>query len=138
MLIDDIRKANMEAMKAHDAATRSSLSQIVSRYVELKTNGSGKEVTDADVVKLIQKYDKELDEERASYLQANRPESVKEIDAQKAALVKFLPKLLSEDEIRKIYAGLADKSMPSVMKYFKANFDGKVDMSLVSKIARGL
>jgi uncharacterized protein YqeY len=138
MLIDDIRKANVEAMKAHDAAARSSLSQIISRYTELKTNGSGKEVTDADVVKVIVKYDKELDEERASYVQANRPDSVKEIDAQKAVLVKFLPKLMSEDEVRKIYATLADKSMPSVMKYFKANYDGKVDMSLVSKIARGL
>jgi uncharacterized protein len=138
MLIDDIRKANVEAMKAHDAAARSSLSQIISRYIELKTNGSGKEVTDADVIKIIVKYDKELDEERASYVQANRPESVKEIDDQKAVLVKFLPKLMGEDEVRKIYAGLADKSMPAVMKYFKANYDGKVDMSLVSKIARGL
>ena len=44
--------------------------------------------------------------------------------------------MLSEDEIRKIIASLEDKSMPSVMKHFKINYDGKVDMALVSKIAR--
>ena len=31
---------------------------------------------------------------------------------------------------------MEDKSIPSVMKHFKANYAGKVDMSLVNKIAR--
>ena len=44
---------------------------------------------------------------------------------------------LSEDEIKDIIASMEDKSMPSVMKHFKANYAGKVDMSLVNKIARG-
>jgi uncharacterized protein YqeY len=33
---------------------------------------------------------------------------------------------------------LDDKSLPSVMKYFKINFAGQVDMGLVSSIARSL
>lgn len=138
MLIDDLKKANIEAMKSHDAAARVSLSAVISRYIELKTDGSGKEVTDLDVLHLIQKVDKELDEEKASYLQAGRAEQAAEIDLQKAALVRFIPKQLAEDEIRKIISTLPDKSIPSVMKHFKTNYDGRVDMSLVSKIARGL
>ena len=138
MLIDEIKKANMAAMKAHDADTRAALSIVISKYTELKTNGSGKEVTDADVLHLIQKVDRELDEEKASFAQAGRAEQAKELDLQKAALAKFLPKMLSEADIRKIIATLPDKSMPVVMKHFKANYDGQVDMSLVSKIARGL
>ena len=45
--------------------------------------------------------------------------------------------MMSEDEIRNIIANLEDKSMPSIMRHFKANFAGKVDMQLVNKIARG-
>ena len=45
--------------------------------------------------------------------------------------------ILSEQEIRDIIDSLEDKSMASVMKHFKMNYDGKADMSLVSKVARG-
>ena len=43
----------------------------------------------------------------------------------------------SEEEIKNIIAGLEDKSLPSIMKHFKANYTGKVDMSLVNRLARG-
>jgi uncharacterized protein len=138
MLIDDIKKANIQAMKDHDQNKRSAYCQIISRYLELKTNGSGKEVTDADVLSIIGKLDKELDEEKEGYIKARRSASAAEIDLQKAALVPFIPKQMSEDEIKKVIATLPDKTLPSIMKYFKLNYAGKVDMGLVSKIARGL
>jgi uncharacterized protein len=138
MLIDEVKKANIEAMKAHDADTRAALSIVISKYTELKTNGSGKEVTDADVLNIIKKVDKELDEEKASFEQAGRQETVASLDKQKAALARYIPKQMSEEEIRKVYATLPDKSMPAVMKFFKEKYNGLVDMSLVSKIAKGL
>ena len=58
-------------------------------------------------------------------------------ELQKALIEQYLPKLMSEDDIRKIISSLEDKSMPSVMKHFKMNYDGQVDMSVVSRIARG-
>ena len=137
MLIDDIKKANLEAMKAHDANKRSAYSILIARYTELKTSGSGNEVTDADVIKLIQKLGKELDEEKDTYLKAGRAEQAQDIDAQKAALTPFLPKQMGEEKIKNIIASLDDKSLPNVMKHFKANYAGQVDMGLVSKIARG-
>ena len=45
---------------------------------------------------------------------------------------------IAREEIIEEINKLDDKSMPSVMKHFKANFAGKVDMSLVSQIVRGL
>jgi uncharacterized protein YqeY len=137
MLIDQIKKANLEAMKAHDANKRASLSIVISRYQELATNGTGKKVEDADVLHIIQKVSKELDEEKEGYVKASRSEQAAAIDLQKEAIEAFLPKMLSEEEIRKIIASLPDKAMPAVMKYFKANYDGQADMGLVSKIARG-
>ncbi len=137
MIIDDIKKANIEAMKAHDAERRSVYSILISRYTELKTSAAGKEVTDAEMIHMIQKLDKELDEEKEGYLKAGRNEQAAAIDAQKHALVPFVPKQMSEEEIRKIIGTLPDKTLPSVMKHFKTNYAGKVDMGLVSKIARG-
>ncbi len=137
MIIDEIKKANIEAMKAHDADSRSAFSILISRYMELKTSGANKEVSDADMVRIIQKLDKELDEEKSSYLKAGRNEAIAALEAQKKALARFLPKQLEEDEIKAIIATLEDKSLPCVMKHFKSNYAGKVDMGLVSKIARG-
>jgi uncharacterized protein YqeY len=138
MLIDDIKKANIEAMKAHDQEARTSLSMVIARYQEQLTNGSGNKVTDADVLKIIAKFLKELDEEGEGYAKAGRAEQAAAIEKQKAVLKPFLPVFLSEEEIRKIVATLPDKTMPGIMKYFKLNYDGKVDMSLVNKVARGL
>lgn len=139
MLIDELQKANMEALKAHDQVARAVYSVIISKYkataIELKA--SGKEATDADMVKIITKSIKELDEEKEGYEKAGRSEQVQSIETQKALIEKYLPKLMSEEEIKKVIDSLEDKSMPSVMKHFKMNYDGKVDMSLVSRIARG-
>jgi uncharacterized protein YqeY len=135
MLIDEIKKANMEALKNHDAAARSALSIAISRYAELSAKGGAKP-TDADLVGILKKLDKELDEEKEGYLKAGRPDSAKEIDAQKAAIAKYIPAQLSEAKIREIIASLPDKSLPAVMKHFKTNYAGQVDMGLVARIAR--
>ena len=139
MLVDELSRANIEALKARDQVARAIYSVLIAKYkafaIELKAQG--KEATDADLVKIITKTIKELDEEKESYEKAGRSEEVKNILTQKSLIEKYLPKLMSEEEIKKVIASLEDKSMPSVMKHFKMNYDGKVDMSLVSKIARG-
>ena len=138
MLINELEKDNITALKNKDKTTRAVLSVVINKYrvnaIELKAQG--KEAGDAELVKIINKVVKELDEEKAGYEKLGRKEQVEDIERQKAVISKYLPKLMSEDEIRAVIASLEDKSMPSVMKHFKANYDGKVDMSLVSKIAR--
>ena len=136
MLIDEIKKANMQAMKEHNADKRAAYSMVVSRYQGLLTSGKGNEIKDEDVVAILMKFSKELEEEAEGYQKAGREEAYRSTLAQKEAVALFLPKLLSEGEIREIIASLEDKSLPSVMKHFKANYAGKVDMSLVSKLAR--
>lgn len=140
MLIDELQKANIAAMKAHDTNGRAVLSVVISAYKAASIDGraAGKEVDDTDLVRIIQKTIKELDDERVCNAQAGRSERVEEIDYQKNLISKFLPQMLSEEEIRAEINKLEDKSIPSVMKHFKANFNGKADMGLVNKIARSL
>jgi len=44
--------------------------------------------------------------------------------------------MMSEEEVRKVIEGLEDKSIKNVMQTFKSQYAGKVDMGLVSKVAR--
>lgn len=140
MLIDELKKANIEAMKAKDSDSRAVLSIVLTRYklLEVELRSKGKEIGDSDCLAIIQKVLKELSDEREGYLKVNNLERAASIDRQEAVLKKYLPAQLSEEEIRAEIAKLEDKSMPSIMKHFKTNFAGKVDMSLVSSIARNL
>lgn len=138
MLIDEIKKANVEAMKARDNTAKGIYSIIMNKYMllSIEKKQKGEEATDVDLITIISKTLKELTEEKESYLKVNNLEKVNAIAHQEELISKYLPKMLTEEEIRKEISTLDDKSLPNVMKHFKTNFQGKVDMSLVSKIAR--
>ena len=139
MLVDEIKKANIQAMKDKDTDARSVYSVVINKYVNLEIDlmSKGQKATDADMVSIIQKVTKELEEELAGWVKANRVEKVAAVDYQKKLIAKYLPKQLEEAEIKAIIASLPDQSIPAVMKHFKANYNGQVDMAVVSKIARG-
>lgn len=138
MLIDEIKKANVEAMKARDNTAKGIYSIIMNKYMllSIEKKQKGEEATDVDLITIISKTLKELTEEKESYLKVNNLEKANAITHQEELISKYLPKMLTEDEIRKEISTLDDKSLPNVMKHFKTNFQGKVDMGLVSKIAR--
>lgn len=140
MLIDELKKANIEAMKAKDSDARASLSIVLTRFKlqEVEARSQNKEIGDNECLSIIQKVLKELGDEKAGYLKVNNMERAESISRQEETLKKYLPAQLSEEEIKIEIAKLDDKSMPSIMKHFKTNFAGKVDMSLVSSIARNI
>ena len=125
MLIDEIKKANMQALKDKDKATRAALSTVINKYMLLnvENKAKGKETTDADVISILQKSVKELEEEKNMFVKAARQDKIDEMNIQINAVKKYLPEMMSEDEIRKIISGLEDKSVKSVMAYFKENIN---------------
>lgn len=139
MLIDEIKKANIQAMKDKDADARSVYSVVINKYVNLEIDlmSKGQKPTDADMISVIQKVTKELEEELAGWVKANRVDKIAAVDYQEKLISKYLPKQLTEDEIKTIINSLEDKSIPNVMKHFKTNYAGQVDMGLVNKIAKG-
>ncbi|MBQ6920710.1 MAG: GatB/YqeY domain-containing protein [Bacilli bacterium] len=140
MLIDKIKAANIQAMKDRDQTSRAVLSIVLTKYklqeVELKSQG--KEIGDKELLSIIQKVLKELEDEKAGYLKVNNLERADSVSKQMEVISSYLPKQLSEEEIRKIINSLEDKSVPSVMKHFKMNYAGQVDMSLVNSVLRSL
>lgn len=137
MTLEQFKKEKIEAMKQKDKDKVSALNVIITKVMALtiEKRAEGLEVTEADIDTLLQKAEKELTEEREGFIKAGREENVNSLTAQIEVIKKYLPKLLSEDEIRAIIDSLEDKSMPSIMKHFKQNYQGKVDMRLVNGIA---
>ena len=140
MLIDEIKAANIAAMKARDNVSRGVLSVIITKYKlqEVELRSKGQEIGDKELIAIIQKTLKELADEKEGYQKVNNQERVDDIAKQESVLQGYLPKQLSEQEIRDIINSLDDKSVPNVMKHFKTNYAGQVDMSLVNSILRSL
>ena len=140
MLIDEIKKAKVDAMKRRDEAAKGILSLLSDRFLNqsIEAKVQGKTLGDVEMVAILIKVGKELEDEKAVYASNGALDRVANIEAQLAVVQNFLPKLLSEEEVRAEISKLPDQSLPSIMKHFKANFSGKVDMGLVNKVAKSL
>lgn len=140
MLLEDIKKTQMYAMKDHDKIKEEILKIVVAKamLVKIDKREKNEELTDDDVIKVIGKIIKELEEEISDFTKANRSEIVEKLNLQKDILNEYMPKKLTIEEIKAEIDKLEDKSMPSIMKHFKVNFVGKVDMKIVSDIAKEL
>lgn len=139
MIIDEMKKDNMLAMKERNQMVRDILSVVMNKVmlmnIELKS--AGKEITDADIIQIIQKTMKDLTEDSENYRRANNEAEAVNVLAQRDYLAKYLPQMMSEVEIRAIIDSMEDKSIGNIMRTFKTQYAGKVDMALVNKIARG-
>ena len=94
----------------------------------LKTNEQGiLEIGGVDVKSL---------KEKESYEKAGRLNALESFDNQINLVESYLPKQLNEDEIKNIISNLDNKDIPNIMKYFKTNYNGEVDMKLVNQLAR--
>ncbi len=134
-----MKRDNMLAMKERNQMVRDILSIVMNKVmllkIELKTQG--KEIVDADVIQIIQKTMKDLTEDSENYRRAKNEIEAVNVLKQRDYIAKYLPQMMSEDEIKKIIDNLEDKSIGNIMRTFKTQYAGKVDMGLVNKIARG-
>ncbi len=140
MLYQQLKDANILALKQHDTVARSVLSVVLNKVklAEIEKRTQNQQLTDADVVAILQKSVKELTEEKQAFEHAGRAENVAVLAQQIQFVQGFLPQMMSQEEIRNIILSLDDKSIPSVMKHFKANYAGKCDMRDVQAVIKSL
>lgn len=140
MIYQQLKDANIAALKNHDVNARSVLSVLLNKIklADIEKRTQNAPLTDADVVAVLQKTLKELAEEKEAFQKANRAENVRVLEEQIAFLSAYLPKMMTAEEIKAEILTLDDKSVPSVMKHFKANFAGKCDMREVQAVLKSL
>lgn len=140
----EIKQDMKEAMKAKDkdkvTALRLLLSSLENEKVEQKLEVV-ENLKDEDVVTITLRAVKKLDQERESLVTANR--STELVDIQKAIYMKYLPKQLTEDELRVIVQetidqlGVTDvKQQGKVIGVLSKKLNGTVPMAQVSAMVR--
>ena len=132
-LEQQIQEAIKEAMKAKDAVALSANRAIKGEILLFKTaEGGAKEVTDGDILKMIQKLVKQRKEAAEQFVAGNRQDLADNELAEAAALEKYLPKQLSPDEVKaKIQEIIAQVGASSIRDM------GKV-MGVANKALAGL
>jgi len=139
MIEEQIKKANIEAMKNKDTIARGFFSVLMNKVLleKIAKGDRNQMLPDAEMSNILQKTIKELNDEKANYEKVGNVEEVSRISKQIEIASSYLPKMLSKDEIKAIVDSLDDKSIPAVMKHFKANYNGQVDMRLVQEVLKG-
>lgn len=95
-----IQRDIMEAMKAKDTVRLNAVRSIKSGILLAKTaEGGNHELTDADIIKIIQKLAKQRKEAAEQYVAAGRKELADNELAEAEVLNTYLPKMLSEAEV---------------------------------------
>lgn len=138
MTIDEFKKIKITAMKEKDKDAVDIYNIIISKLmlVNIEKKAQNAEMTEADCANVLKKVEKELIEERDGFVKAGRAETVASLDRQLEIVRKYLPKMLSEEEIKNIIMTLDDKQIGSVMRYFKTNYNGQVDMKLIGEVLK--
>ena len=142
MIRDDIKTAQIAAMKAGDKEARNAISliqaAIKNRDIEART-GKAPDSDDALVVEVLQKMKKQRLESIAMYEQGGRQELADREKAEVAVIDRFLPAQMDEAQtaaaIEAIKAELGAsgmKDMGRVMAELKARHGQELDMSKAS------
>lgn len=119
------------AMKAQDKLRTSVLRMMLADIKIADT--SGKPRDQIDYVEVVRGYYKKLKKTREEYEKLQLPEKVKELDGEIAIVEEYLPKQLSDDEIKKIVKEVIEtnkftaKEMGTAMKLIMSKYGSSVD-----------
>ena len=134
-----------EAMKAKDKVTLEALRAIKTAILNEKTAAGAKEMTEADELKLLTKLRKQRVESATIFREQNRLDLAEPEEAQIEVIERYLPAMMSEDEIRtkvaEIIAATGASSMADmgkVMGQATGAMAGRADGKVISGIVREL
>jgi uncharacterized protein YqeY len=142
MLRDDINSALKEAMKAGDSRRVSTLRLVNAalKNADIEARGQGKgPLGDDDMLGLLQKMIKQRHESVELYDKGGRAELAQQEREEIAIISAYLPKQMSEDEVK---AAISDaikdtgaagmKDMGKVIAALKGKFAGRMDFAKAS------
>jgi uncharacterized protein YqeY len=147
MLRDDINNSLKVAMKAKDERRISTLRLVNSalKNADIEARGQGKgPLSDDELLGLLQKMVKQRHESIELYEKGGRPELAQQERDEIAIIAAYLPKQMSEDEVKaaiaqaiKETAAAGMKDMGKVIGALKSKYAGKMDFAKVSALVKG-
>ena len=148
MLRDDINNSLKDAMKARDERRVSTLRLVNSslKNADIEARGQGKEpLSDDELLALLAKMIKQRHESIDLYEKGGRAELAQQERDEIAIITGFLPKQLSDTEVRTAIAqAIAEtgassmKDMGKVIAALKARYAGQMDFGKASPLVKEL
>jgi uncharacterized protein YqeY len=146
MLRDDINNAVKEAMKAKDERKLSTLRMVNStiKNADIEARGQGKPpLADGDLLGVLQKMIKQRQESVELYEKGNREELAAQERAEIAVISAYLPKQMSDDDVKAAVAAVIAetgasgiKDMGKVIGALKAKYAGQMDFGKASGVVK--
>ena len=145
-ILDNVNKALSNSMKSKESERVLTLRTIISakkdKEIEKRTQDK-KDITDEDMISILNKMMKQRKESIEMYSKANRSDLVDKENFEINILEEFLPSQLTEQEIEKVcsetIASLGAstlKDMGKVMQKLKEQYLGKMDFALAGKLLK--
>lgn len=148
MLRDQLATQLKEAMKAKDSERLSTvrLIQAAVKDRDIANRGTGKEqASDDEILQILAKMVKQRDESAKIYEENARPELAAKERAEIVVIQDFMPKQLSDSEVRaNVSAIIAEtgaagaKDMGKVMAALKERYAGQMDFAKASATVKEL
>ncbi|GAA0086173.1 GatB/YqeY domain-containing protein [Clostridium sp. CTA-7] len=141
MLKEELKKNEIAAMKARDKQTVSVLRLVNSEIKAFEVN-ERKDISDEDVVRIIEKQIKQLKEALQYAIQLNDNDKIAEGNFAINLLTPYLPAQLSEEEVESMLKdiitngnyGVSD--MGKIMKEIMPKVNGKFDRSKINPMVK--
>lgn len=141
-LIERIKQDQVAARKEHSVTKALLLTTLIGEAQAVGKNNGNREPTDAEVVAIVKKFIKNMDETIGHLEKANpneKPQSYYTVLIEKEHISKYLPKQLTDEEIRVAIKAAIEKSgsnLGKVMTLLKLQYEGLYDGKLVSSLAK--
>ncbi len=132
------------AMRAREQVRVATLRMVLTGVSNEEVSGTqARELTDAEVLKVVAKEAKKRKESATAYREAGRPELAEKEEAELAVLETYLPEQLGEDELAAIVDRAIAQSgatsmaqMGQVMKLAQAEAAGRADGGALAAIVK--
>lgn len=141
--IEQINADIKSAMLAKEKEKLAALRDIKSKLMLESTSGASGEVSDEVAAKVVMKLHKQRMDTYALYIEQNREDLAHDELFQAQVIEAYLPKMLSEDEIRaEVLAAIAStgaagpKDMGKVMGVLSGKLAGKADGKVISSLVK--
>ncbi len=144
-LIDTLNQDLKTAMKTGDEPAKRALRGVKAAITRAEKDKGNQPLTDEEIIAVLRKQAKQRQDSIDAYRKAGRQDLVQEEEEELAVIEKYLPQLMSEDEIRTVAQQVIDevgatspRDMGKVMGKLMPQLKGKADGRLVNQVVRQL
>lgn len=136
-----------EAMRARDEdrlrtirLVKAAITNLEIARTDPKNPQHGQQVTEGDLLRVVENQVKQRREAIELYNKGNRPELAAKEEAEIRILERYLPQQLSRDqiksEVQKVMADLGTSEFPKVMRESANRLKGRADGKLVNEVVK--